>query len=265
MVKKLFASLLLLIPTMAMAGFQVVEEVAPPSITPPPVTPKVSATVSQVIAADASAMAPAAAPSVPTSAGGLQLVALTYIGDPDADIPVVTGFGRNLKLAEALKQILPAGWHAFLKEDMAGQAPAGVNWKGGRRWTEVLDVLANDQNLTIDVDWTKKQLYVGEKITKVIVKELKSVEKPVEVYTFRLNAGESLEIQLQAWGKQAGWHVDWRLSQDWLVPGAAEFGTDFEKAASTVVETLAKNGADIRADTYSGNRTIVIHQAGEAE
>lgn len=82
---------------------------------------------------------------------------------------------------------------------------------------------------------------------------------------FVLQAGISLEQQLQGWAKRAQWTVSWNIQQDWVVPGGSSFGPNFEKAISHVVEALAKNGADVRADIYPANHTVVIHQAGALE
>lgn len=243
MVKKLFVLLVLLIPTTVMAGFQVVED-APAKPTSPIVPAAASETQVQL---------------PPTSAGSLQLVALTYIGEPDKDIPVITGFGRDLKLSEALKQIVPSGWHAFLKEDMAGAKVVGVNWKGGRRWVEVLDVLANDQNLAIDVDWTKKHLYVGERKEAIVpIKSLPALS------LWTLNAGQTVGRELQAWGVKAGWKVIWNMQKDWSVPASTSFSGDFPSAAADVIKTLAINGALVRAQFYDGNKTMVVSGPGVA-
>ncbi|WP_249176446.1 toxin co-regulated pilus biosynthesis Q family protein [Burkholderia cenocepacia] len=85
-------------------------------------------------------------------------------------------------------------------------------------------------------------------------------EKGIE--PFGLVAGKSIQSQLQAWAVRAGWTVVWDVQQDWIVPNAATFTGDFVSAAQQVIEALAANGADVRADLYTGNRSMVVHQAG---
>jgi hypothetical protein len=80
--------------------------------------------------------------------------------------------------------------------------------------------------------------------------------------TFDLVAGESLEMQMQTWAHRANWTLDWQLQDDWVVPGNSTYGNNFEQSAIEVVEQAAKNGADIRWDSYEGNHTFVVHQAG---
>lgn len=82
---------------------------------------------------------------------------------------------------------------------------------------------------------------------------------------FELRAGQSLEIQLQQWAKRAGWTLSWNTPDDWIVPGDQTFGSDFVRAAQDVFENLGRNGADIRADFWVGNRSIVVDQAGARE
>jgi hypothetical protein len=81
-------------------------------------------------------------------------------------------------------------------------------------------------------------------------------------HSFDLQAGVSLEQQLQTWSRDAGWTLTWNLPDDWVVPGNSSYGTDFAQATQQVIEQAANNGADIRADLYPGNRSLVVHQAG---
>lgn len=84
----------------------------------------------------------------------------------------------------------------------------------------------------------------------------------LSVASFSLVAGESIETQLRDWASRAGWSVDWQLQDDWVVPGNSSYGADFAQAATQVIEQLAQNGADIRADIYPGNHALVVHEAG---
>ncbi|MBO1859300.1 toxin co-regulated pilus biosynthesis Q family protein [Burkholderia cenocepacia] len=82
---------------------------------------------------------------------------------------------------------------------------------------------------------------------------------------YRLAAGMSLQTQLRDWAQKSGWNVIWNLPRDWIVPGDAAYGPDFQTAATRVVQDLAAAGIDVRADLYTGNRTLVVHEAGESE
>lgn len=82
---------------------------------------------------------------------------------------------------------------------------------------------------------------------------------------FTLEAGRSLQIQLAGWAKSVGWSVVWNVPDDWIVPGNGVYPGDFPSAVGQVVEALASNGADVRADIWTGNQTVVIHQNGAAQ
>ncbi len=79
-----------------------------------------------------------------------------------------------------------------------------------------------------------------------------------------LAKGDSIDSALRAWALKAGWTVIWDAPKDWVVPNGVQFQGDFPSAAAQVVESLSRNGADIRADVYSANKTFVIHQAGSS-
>jgi hypothetical protein len=82
---------------------------------------------------------------------------------------------------------------------------------------------------------------------------------------YALVAGQSLQTQLEAWAKRAGWSLTWNVSDDWIVPGNQSYGPAFAAAMQHVVEQLALNGADVRADIWSGNQSVVVHPSGATE
>lgn len=77
-----------------------------------------------------------------------------------------------------------------------------------------------------------------------------------------LVAGKSLQAQVLAWAKRAGWAIDWRTPDDWIVPNDKAFGSDFEVAVRAVFDQAGDNGADVRADVWLGNRSIVVNKTG---
>ncbi|HHV7521300.1 TPA: TcpQ domain-containing protein [Burkholderia orbicola] len=77
-----------------------------------------------------------------------------------------------------------------------------------------------------------------------------------------LSGGVSLESQLREWAKSDGWSLTWNVGPDWIVPNDANYVGDFPQAATTVIQDLAANGADVRGDGYLDNRTFVVHEAG---
>ncbi len=237
MVKKFlmlsFATLSVL-PSAAFGGFQVVEEGAKP--------------------AQAAKQAPNSV-SGPAGKGAetIQLVTLTYIGDANAEIQVRNGFGRDVRLADAIKQIAPSGWQVFIKDELLPLADKfrAVSWKGGRRWVEVLDILANEQNLAIDVDWTKKHLYVGEKK----IPPAQTENQPATRWNIR--SGEKISEALARWSKISKWQLIWEVPE--LVAQAdIDLTGSFEDAVANIIEALNRNGNGLKAQFYASNHVLRI-------
>lgn len=89
------------------------------------------------------------------------------------------------------------------------------------------------------------------------------VPRIVEPYpTYRLEVGLPIDEQLRDWAKRAGWTLLWNIEPGWIVPGAEDYGTDFQTAVNRVVASLADNGADVRGDGYEANHVFIVHHKG---
>ena len=73
---------------------------------------------------------------------------------------IVSGFGDNMPLDLSLKIIIPSDWNVTLNQ---AAKKMGVNWQGKATWPYVLENLAKNENLQIDVDWTKRTVNVFSK------------------------------------------------------------------------------------------------------
>ena len=89
-----------------------------------------------------------------------------------------------------------------------------------------------------------------------------SVVDAPSISPFALVAGQSMQSQLTAWGKRVGWVVSWNTPDDWIVPNDGAYGSDFQAAVTQVVDDARGNGADLQADIWQGNRTVVIDKTG---
>lgn len=65
----------------------------------------------------------------------------------------VQGYGKDMPLGLALQIIVPKTWHVNLN---SGSEEMLVNWEGKTSWQYVLENLAKQNNLNINVDWTSK-------------------------------------------------------------------------------------------------------------
>lgn len=241
--------------SVASAGFGIVDESAAPQVVP--------AAAKAKAASQTQASAPVSGEI--KSAAGFGLVAVEFLNEAPADIEFRRGFGRDIPLVEALKQIAPQGWHAFLKEELLGDGKFDrtrvVSWKGGRRWTDVLDILANDQGLFIDVDWAKKQLYVGAKKiappAPVSTESAAAVASAPAAEKWNIHAGDKISDVFETWCKSVGWKLVWEAR-----PIAAEVDVaidgQFDTVVETIVDALNRGGAGIRAIFYDANQVLRI-------
>lgn len=198
----------------------------------------------------------AAAPAVPGVAtrGGL-----IQMGQPSLGEIGKAGYGQGVPLSFALGMLVPASWASGTD----GVDPATlVSWKEGQSWPQALSEIANSQGWTIVLDWGGHTVTVEGKAKVAAARpaEAKSATPAAPAApAFVIRSGQGIEAQLRQWGRSAGWKVVWNVPHDWVAPNDATFTGAFQDAAQQVVETLAANGADIRADVYQGNRTILIH------
>lgn len=249
--KKIVALLMSVLPATSFAGFHVVDESAKQTAT------EQSVPASDLAAADVNQAGAVLAASKPTAFG---LVAVNYIGEPSDDIEVRKGFGRDMKLTEALKQIAPQGWHAYLKEEVVGKFDKNrlVTWRGGRKWVEVLDILATDQALSMDVDWTKRQIYVGEKNFSFEKALAGKVVTPGKVF-WVAKKGSSLRDSVTEWAQAAGWDVSWVPQDlDYPIIGTLTYEGTFENAVMGIFRAYEGAERPMLVDGNPRQKLIVV-------
>lgn len=175
--------------------------------------------------------------------------------------------GSQVGLSAAVLRIEPVSKDSTSLEIIGLNDAKRVSWQAGSRESALRTVLAQAGALaSVSQSGIRIAPRLDEAADSTTPEGGASTQPPAvsapKPTPFALKAGESLETQLQGWAAKAGWTVIWNLPNDWIVPGAATFTPDFETSANRVVEALSHNGADVRADVYTVNKTIVIHQAG---
>ncbi len=244
---------LAMVATSAHAGFSVVK----PSPLPPP----------------------SAAVGASPLSSSMGLIATRFIGEPTGPIATRYGFGRGVPLADALKQIAPIGWHARVKEGMlpSFDRQRKVDWRGGRPWTTVLDILANDQGFSVEIDWARQMLLIGQRLpvptfspvsTPAAVaaatppKPIAPPLPPAPTWNWTIKQGYSIQQQLQEMAKKARWNVVWNYPKDIIAGSDWTSHDDFPTAAEKIISILSSNGALIHYQTYTGNNTFVVYGPG---
>ena len=188
---------------------------------------------------------------------------------------------RVMHLIDAIQMLIPPSLAPSLQlEVMAADLNAPAHWTPGSRWG-ALQAMLRVMGLQARLDGkTLRIAPVTESDPKAAAARptaapqrpmvpaaapaavrIIPVFKPIPLWT--LKANQAISVGLDAWAGASGWKVVWNVPQDWLVPNTVQFQGDFRAAATQVIQALAANGADIRADVYTANKTLVVHAAGQ--
>jgi len=184
------------------------------------------------------------------------VVHVIYKGERDESISPVGGavsVGKGQTIQALLKQVVPPLFTVFLEGNVDLDLPAtgGVS----PEWLSALNRgLWNTQYIAI-IDWNKNAV-------TLTTPDDAAKSAPVTRTSFTLYRGQPVMGQLIEWSKSAGWVLRWDMARDWDVASDAVFYGGFQQAVTDAIGEIAANGVDIRADVYSGNRTIVVHSSG---
>lgn len=198
---------------------------------------------------------------------------VTQIGFRPSDIELPRGKGRDVALADMLPVIVP---RTFTIEFGGVDRNQLVTWSGSLPWDTVLaDAIAPLPNVGVTIDWDRRVVTLHSMASLAGTSQPAAQQAPAAptdgavptttADTFALVGGQSLETQLQAWAKRAGWAISWNTPDDWIVPHDYAFSGSFQDAVQKVFTQLADDGADVRADIWKGNNSVVVDKAGAHE
>jgi hypothetical protein len=80
----------------------------------------------------------------------LAIAAAAALWSAPSEAQPVDGFGRDIPLSFAVKQIVPSGYDVSYGPGV--DEHERVSWKGGREWTAVLKSMASDEGLEVSLD-----------------------------------------------------------------------------------------------------------------
>jgi hypothetical protein len=196
-------------------------------------------------------------------------------------MPAPAMSAKGVHLIDAIQMLMPPSLAPSLQlEVLAANLNAPAHWAPGTRWGALQSML-REMGLQARLDGkTLRIAPVSESDTKATASQqsvapqrpivpaaapaaVRSIPvfKPIPLWT--LKANQAISVGLDAWAHASGWKVVWNIPQDWLVPNTVQFQGDFRAAATQVIQALAANGADIRGDVYTANKTLVVHAAGQ--
>lgn len=140
----------------------------------------------------------------------------------------IKGFGKDVRLIEALSQIIPQGWQVFL-EGQAGLQQQ-VSWEGDRNWVSTLNSVLNQasrshESASAFIDWAAQEVHLKWDVTApapIVAQaggETGSHETPQPAAgpLFRLDADKTLSENLIEWAGREGWQMIWHAPVDYRV------------------------------------------------
>lgn len=247
---------LLLLSGIAQAGFNVVQ--APPK-------PKEVATIAPLSGYQplAGSAAFGATDATPSNSGVMR-----FIGEPKGPIEIRRGMGRDIRLADALRLIAPPGWRGFGKAEIADSFDANkkVTWVGGKPWTKVLEDLALQQGLSIDVDWNNQRVYVGKRAVAAPATSLAQTATPRPVApppvpTWAAAQGSTVRSTVEAWAQKAGWTLIWPMTDlDYRIVAPLSFSGSIVDATGGITKLYAHADRPLAVDIHTTQKVIVFSE-----
>lgn len=159
----------------------------------------------------------------------------------------IEGWGDNIELSIALKQIVPTGWTT---EEVTSVIDVNqkIDWKAdNEQWINVFGKVADKNNFKAIVDWDKKHIALinnGKAIQPSTVAKkttvnknaplkpvsnlnLKPMTQPVmtnSTYvapqkTWTLSASKTLRQNIEGWAEKEGWTVSWDAPDYRIISG----------------------------------------------
>lgn len=288
----LFIALALVPWGAAQAGFKVIEPPAPakPAATlpAPATTPPASETPAAVKPAVASAT-PAKAGFQPLDggspdeaftpqSGAFGSSAVTYTGIPPEDIEIRRGLGKDVRLADALKQIAPEGWRGFGRPEIADSfnPDKTISWAGGKPWPAVLDQVARNEGLAVEIDWNRRHLYVGKRTpapTQLAQAEPAAAATPIAAPppaapvvaqpVWDAKVGSTVRATLEEWAKRAGWMLVWPMGDlDYRIVAPLRFDGSIVDATSKLARLYETAERPLAVDIHTNQKVIAFSEKG---
>jgi len=205
------------------------------------------------------------------------------VGARPAMIPMVEGFGTDVPLADALKQITPAGWKGFAS---GGVDPAQrVSWRTTSvPWHLALVKLLTGNKLWGEINWDEKSVTVMPVAAATLASDqtaspstdvsslrptaLKATvpvqAQPPAKPEWRLEAGKTLQSNIEAWGAKAGWRVVWKPEFRYVIGAQAILNGEFEGPEGVLAQIITAYKSAERpliSEFFLGNRVVEIREA----
>lgn len=164
----------------------------------------------------------------------------------------VVGFGEDIPIEVALRQILPD----MMLNDERDMKKTLVSWKsdGGTRKDALRSIRSFEKNLVMVVDGSKSHVYLMQR------KEGKRFASIVEDKLWRVAVTDArLDKSLARWAKEAGFSFRWDADRHVLVSASSEFRGSLEAAVNELLSTPGIKNSDypLEACIYSNSPPLL--------
>lgn len=176
-----------------------------------------------------------------------------------ASKPINTLFGRDVPLKAALEILVPnsRSWSIVYEPGVESKK---VSWRDVANWKDALGQISRENGIIIGLNEKAKRIAVT--YSAEMAQKLAQPGNNVWV----LQEGLSLRENLIAWGKIAGWDVDWSDTLvDYPIDHSATLVGQFSGKGGVVDRVLAATAyreTPLIGNFYKGNHVVVITNAG---
>ncbi len=165
---------------------------------------------------------------------------------------VVEGFGKNIPLAIALRQVVPPTYTFQFESNVSEGRP--VTWKGGRPWVDVLnDMLAarklhaglqgnvliiasgSEPRLTLPADSIGDAYAPIQSASNSAASQQRPVVDLQRTQKWSAQSGQSLHEILQMWSSDAKTELAWQSAKDYKLTSAFAFEGTFDQAVDALL------------------------------
>lgn len=196
--------------------------------------------------------------------------------DPQVFVPEtnaanrIEGFGRQIPLSIALKQIVPA---QYVYKFNAGVTPkTKVSWQGGDTWVNVLNEMLDQADLSGTLNNNVIEISKGAG-SLVTLPAPRTVLKPTSETallggetrgsivdlqtrkTWSARSGMSLRDALQSWARQAGVRLEWQSNFNYPVGAVFNFEGTFDQAVDSLLSLYGDDQNPPKGKLYPNQPT----------
>jgi hypothetical protein len=195
----------------------------------------------------------------------------------------VRGFGRDVPMSAAMRQVVPDGWS--VSYGVGVDSNQHVNWRGAEDWRQVVDGMATSRGLVVSYEAEQHTVRVtrtGDPVPRVADPSRSArggfVMVPYRAAsaqggegwqsygaqaqpaggTWRAEKDRALRTVLAEWGERAGWQVVWNSGFDYRLEAGASFSGDFIQASGDLLRSMQSARPAVTGTFFRGNRTLVI-------